>query len=105
LEKKENKESSGADPNERSPKKTKKKEGPKIKKEMEYPKAHRIGRRKDAREFKNPKEISKKLQNKINMLTKNPKRKKIQEEERRNLFHLYIRKCLSYLPYNRVCFL
>jgi hypothetical protein len=29
LEKKENKESSGADPNERSPKKSKKKEGPK----------------------------------------------------------------------------
>jgi len=59
-------------------KRQKKKEGPKIKKEMEYPKAHRIGRRKDAREFKNPKEISKKPQNKINMLTKNPKRKKIQ---------------------------
>jgi hypothetical protein len=37
---------------------------------MEYPKAHRIGRRKSAREFKNPKEISPKPQNKINMLTK-----------------------------------
>jgi len=86
-------------------KRQKRKKPQKVKKEMKCPKALRIGRRKDAREFKNPKEISKKLQNKINMLTKNPKRKKIQEEERRNLFHLYIRKCLSYLPYNRVCFL
>jgi len=56
-------------------KRQKKKEGPKIKKEMEYPKAHRIGRRKDAREFKNPKEISKKPQNKINMLTQKPQKK------------------------------
>jgi hypothetical protein len=75
---KENKESSGADPHERSPKKTKRKKSLKAKKEMEYPKAHRIGRRKVAREFKNPKEISPKPQNKINMLTK------IQKERRYN---------------------
>ena len=45
---------------------------------MKYPKAHRIGTRKGAREFKNPKEISQKPQNKINMLTKIPTKKKIQ---------------------------
>jgi hypothetical protein len=67
---KENKESSGADPKERSPKKIKRKKSQKAKKEMKCPKAHRIGRRKGAREFKNPKEISPKPQNKINMLTK-----------------------------------
>lgn len=36
-------------------KRRKRKKVPKIKKEMEYPKAHRIGRRRSAREFKNPK--------------------------------------------------
>jgi len=51
-------------------KRQKRKKSLKGKKGMEYPKAHRIGRRKGAREFKNPKEISPKLQNKINMLTK-----------------------------------
>jgi|SwirhirootsSR3_FD_contig_123_48742_length_979_multi_3_in_0_out_1_1 hypothetical protein len=51
-------------------KRQKRKKSLKGKKGMEYPKACRIERRKDAREFKNPKEISPKPQNKINMLTK-----------------------------------
>jgi hypothetical protein len=59
-------------------KRQKRKKSLKGKKGMEYPKAHRIGRRKGAREFKNPKEISPKPQNKINMLTK------IQKERRYN---------------------
>jgi len=51
-------------------KRQKRKKSPKGKKEMKYPKACRIGPRKGAREFKNPKEISQKPQNKINMFTK-----------------------------------
>jgi hypothetical protein len=74
-------------------KRRKRKKVPKIKKEMEYPKAHRIGRR-SAREFKNPKEISKKPQIKINMLTKIPKerRKKIQYTRRKKKFISFIYK-------------
>jgi hypothetical protein len=54
-------------------KRQKRKKSQKGKKEMEYPKAHRVGRRKGVREFKNQKEISPKPQSKINMLTKIPK--------------------------------
>jgi hypothetical protein len=74
---------------------------------MEYPKAHRIGRRKSAREFKNPKEISPKPQNKINMLTKIPKESRYinKKKEEIDLISFIYKEILSYLPYNRVCFL
>lgn len=66
----------------------KRKKVPKIKKEMKSPKAHRIGRR-SAREFKNPKEIIKKPQSKINMLTKIPKEIRF-KKKKEEIYFIYI---------------
>jgi hypothetical protein len=55
---------------------------------MKSPKAHRIGRR-SAGEFKNPKEIIKKPQSKINMLTKIPKKRRF-KKKKEEIYFIYI---------------
>jgi len=75
---KEKKESSRADPHERSPKKTKKKEAPKSQKRDEVPKSTQDWKMKRRKRVQKPKINKSKTLKQNKYAYKNPKRKKIQ---------------------------
>jgi len=82
------KRSSGADPNERSPKKTKKKEVPKRQKRDGVSKSTQDWKKKSRKRVQKPKINKSKTLKQNKYAYKNPIIKKI--TIRRNLFHLYI---------------